>query len=207
VHEHELVGTLKLKPHLTTLAINLSLAKAEGVEEQKELDDHCKNSKIEGIAITGGEPGKVEFKKIVISGCEEALAERCTVASPSETATLENVKGELAYVDGGSGVGILFKLVEYTLGLRCKGHCPEIENEKIKTEFLPDVGPTFAYSEFPEDTFSPLFLEYLSNPKSEKAEIHNSGKGPVEANRVGYEFGLLQELEGASSEDKEIKAE
>jgi hypothetical protein len=207
-HEKELVGTLHLKPMHETLSINFYLAKAEGTEEQKELADSCTSSSISGITITGGEPGKAEFGKVIISGCSESLSEPCTVASSSETVTLEHLKGELVYHNSGGGVAILFDPAEYSISLKCRfaKSCPRIGTEKIKTEFLPHED-SFAYAPLVEDGFSQLYLEYESESGGKSAEIHNSGTGLVEANRVGYEFSILQELEGAPAEDKEVKAE
>lgn len=197
-----------MKP-MFKVPIILSLGKAKGVEEQTYLDDDCFDSTLEGITIAGGEPGRVEFGTVIITGCSEATTERCTVASTSESATLEHVRGELVYHDSGGGVGILFEPVSYTMKIRCKDEKPctyTTGDEYITSEFLPHVD-SFAYSPLVEDIFSPSFLGYEHESRGTAMEIHNTGEGVVEANRVGYQFSILQELESAPVEDKEVKAE
>jgi hypothetical protein len=206
VHEKELTGTLHLHLFLELSSVNLYMGIAEGVEEHKELADSCTNSTIEDIVIIGGEPGEVEFGKMTISGCSESLVTRCHIASTSEAIDLHDVRGKLVYDEMGGGVGIAFDPVEYSVMVRCKnGKCNVLGTENVRSELLPHLD-SFAYAPLLEDGFSQLYLEYEADYGGTSSTIHNTGEGPIEANRIGYEFTILQQLEEAPTEDKEIKA-
>jgi hypothetical protein len=207
-HEHELSGELHLRPVDETLSIKFYLAKGEGVDEETELAVGCHDSSIEGATIAGGTPGTVKFKKITISGCEEALTEPCTVKSSTETVTLENVDGELVYSGRGSIIRVLIKPVKFSIGVVCKdGRCPNMGTENVDGGILADISADFVYSEFVEFSFSPLDEEYEEDSSGADAETALGGTGPIEANRGGFEFSLVDKLEAPPTEDKEVEAE
>lgn len=200
VHEHELSGTLPLKIHTFSGKINLYLELINGSEKQIMLADGCNKSELKGISLVGGTPGKVEIERLTISGCEEALTEPCTVASSSETATIEHLDGDLV---GGPAatVAVLFESKEFSLGVKCGS---KTGTEKIKSEFLPGVGPYLSFAPLTEQKYSRL-QQYL-NSKEEAVDPQSEVSGPVCANMASYEATLLLEPEG-TSEEKEIKVE
>jgi hypothetical protein len=205
--EHELSGTIKLKPvGIVKLSIYL-----EG-EGNIDLADGCNASKVEGVSITGGSPGTAKINKIVLSQCEEALSEPCTVKSTTESLTFENLTGELVYTGAGNSgpVAIRFAPKEASIGVKCKTppKCPGMgTTETIRTEFLPHVSNSFTYGTEAIWSFSRLFAEYFNNSTGKREAVVNTAKGPVERDVAAYESSLHLEPEEAPAEDHEIKAE
>jgi hypothetical protein len=193
---------LKLVTEKISMTIFTAIFK-EGVEQNQSADD-CNKSLVEGVKVVGGSPGSLKIKKLVLTGCEEALSENCKISSSAEEAKFENLTGELVHLKGG-GVGILFKLPNFTFNMTCKEHCPKMGTETFKSEVLAHVDSD-GYSEEVEVIFSPLFFEYLSNPAEEAKTVISTGSGIIPAEKVKYEGKFEGTSEGVGGE-KEIKAE
>jgi hypothetical protein len=205
--EHEFTGTVNLKPVVALTKINFYIESSPS----KDLADGCNKSSVEGVSVTGGEPGTMKIKKLVLSGCEEALSEPCTVKSSSESVTLENLSGELVYYKSKSAVAVKFQPVEFLIGVKCKSapRCPGMgETEHVKTEFLLHLANSFAFTSEFLDTASLLFTEYETNSTGTKTEVQNTATGRIEGDVAAYEFELREKpAEGTPAEDSEFKAE
>jgi len=193
---------LKLLTEKTSVTIFTAILESGGTE-QNESGDDCNKSLVEGVKIVGGTPAKIKFKKLILTGCEEAFSENCKISSSTEEAKLENVTGELVYIKPGD-VGVLIKFPAFSFKMTCKTRCPKMGTENFASATISQLSG--GYSEEVEQTLSPIISEYLSNPKEEKAVLSSTGSGYFSAERVKFE-GKITGLSEGGVESKEIKAE